>query len=91
MSDEPPAWINYAAFQQATRHLSVEQVGLLMTLAMTNLGPDGPLPLDQEGMRLAVKCNEDAWRRCWPHLGRFFEPNGMPWLVVSYETPEDTL
>jgi len=91
MNGEPPIWINYPAFQSDTKRLSVEQVGLLMTLTMTNLGPEGPLPLDQEGMRLAVKCSEDLWRRCWPSLRRFFEPGGMPWLVASYEAPEDTL
>ena len=89
MSDEPPVWINYQAYQQATRRLSLAQRGLLMKLTMTNLGPEGPLPLDAEGMRLAVECDAETWRRCWPAIRRFFEPGGMPWLVASYDMPED--
>lgn len=93
MSDpgDPQTWLNWRAYDRATRRLSLEQRGLLFQLTLVMLGPEGPLPLDPEGMRLSVRCDERTWRRCWPAIRQFFEPEGMPWLRVSEDMPEDEL
>jgi uncharacterized protein YdaU (DUF1376 family) len=85
MSDlDEPFFVNIPAFKRATKGLSPEHVGLLMTL-LAYRHERGALPDDPVKMLAIPGFGEQEWRRCWPGLSRFFEPHGTPWLRTSAE------
>ena len=89
MSQYPPVWINYPAYERATQDLSLEQRGLLMQLQLLQVFDGAWAADDPERMRRAVSCHILTWRENWPAIRHFLESGEAPWLRVSKEMPED--